>query len=106
MEFAEALSSWIEESIQRSFQNASCYSIIGDECTDITAVEELSLFCHWEENGSPMEYMYFLDIIHLKKADAEGIYSALTNCLKQIHLQVSRIVGMGFDGVSTFLGSK
>ena len=32
---------------------ASYYSIVGDESTDIATVEELSVFCHWEENDDP-----------------------------------------------------
>ena len=35
-----------------------------------------------------------------------SIYSVLIDCLKQTQLQVSRIVGMGFAGVSTISGSK
>lgn len=48
---------------------------MADECTDITTIEELSVFCHWEEGGIPIEC--FLDILPLKKADAESISSAL-----------------------------
>ena len=64
--------------------------------TDIMAVEELSVFCHWEEDGTPVEC--FLDIVPLKKADAESIYLALVKGIKGKNLQVGNIVGMGFDG--------
>ena len=37
-----------------------------------------------------------------EKADAESIYFALVECLKKKQLEVSRIIGMGFDGASTF----
>ena len=46
------------------------------------------------------------DIINVKKDDAKSIYCALVYCLKQRQLQVSRIVGMDFDGGSTFSGCK
>ena len=49
----------------------SVFSIITDECTDITAMEELSVFCCWEEDSIPVKC--FLDIEALKKADA-GAY--------------------------------
>ena len=64
----------------------------------------MSVFCRWEEEGSPEEH--FLEIVHLKQANAESIYSALVECLKEKNLQVSKIVGMGFDGASTFSGKK
>ena len=75
---------------------------MADECTDITEVEELSVFCHWEEDGTPVEC--FLDIVPLKRADAESIYLALVKCIKDKHLQVGNIVGMGFDGAASFSG--
>ena len=100
----QALGTWVEESTLKRLQRASYYSIMADECTDITTVEELSVFCRWEEDGLPVEH--FLEIIHLRKADAESIHSALIECLKQKNLQVKRMVGMGFDGASTFSGKK
>ena len=63
----------------------------------------MSVFCHWEEKGIPEEH--FLEIIHLHQANAESIYSALVECLKK-KLQISKIVGMGFDGASTFSGKR
>ena len=41
-----------------------------------------------------------------EKADAESIYFALVKCLKEKQLEVSRSIGMGFDGTSTFSGKK
>ena len=39
---------------------------MADECTDISTIEELSVFCRWEENGTPTEC--FLDLLPLTKA--------------------------------------
>ena len=102
VEFIESLGTWVEESILKRLQKAAMYSLIADECTDIANVEELSVFCRWEEGGVPVEC--FLEIIPLKKADAETIYSTLIECLKKKNLQVGRIVGLGFDGAATFSG--
>ena len=52
-------------------------SVIADACTDITAV---SVFCHWEEDGSSVEC--FMDIVPLKKTDAGSVYLALVKCIK------------------------
>ena len=67
-------------------------------------MEELSVFCHWEEDGTPVEC--FWDIVPLKKADAESIYLALVKCIKDKNLQVGNIVGMGFYGAAIFSGKK
>ena len=103
-EFIESLGTWVEEAILKRLQKAAMYSLVADECTDIANVEELSVFCRWEEGGVPVEY--FLEVISLKKADAETIYSTLIECLKKKNLQVGRIVGLGFDGAATFSGRR
>ena len=77
---------------------------MADECTDTMAVEELSVFCYWEEDGASVKCI--LDIVSLKKADAESISLALAKCIKDKHLHVGNIVGMGFDGAATFPGKK
>ena len=104
VEFIEALGTWVQESILRRIQEAPVYSIMADECTDITTIEELSIFCRWVENGTPVEC--FLEILPLKSADAATIYASIVQCLKERNLQVSKIVGMGFDGAATFSGGK
>ena len=104
VEFVEVIGTWVEESLLKRIQRAPYYSIMADECVDITTVEELSVFCRWEEEGLPVEH--FLEIVHLQKADAGSIYSALIECLKQKNLKVGNIVGMGFDGANTFSGRK
>ena len=92
VEFLEALGTWVEEALLKRLQQASYYSIMADECTDISTVEEMSVFCRWEENGIPEER--FLEIIHLRQANAESIYSALVECLKEKKLHISKIVRM------------
>ena len=104
MEFMEALGTWVEEFLLKRLHQASCFSIMADECTDVATIEEMSVFCCWEEEGSPEEH--FLEIVHVKQANAESIYSALVECWKEKNLQVSKIVGMGFNGASIFSGKK
>ena len=98
IDFVEALGTWVEESILKRIQRASHYSIMADECTDTASLEEMSVFCRWEENGVPVEH--FLEIIHLKKADAESIFSALVDCLKEKN---PKLLGWGLMGQLHFL---
>ena len=104
VEFIQALGTWTEESLLKKLQKVPFFSIMGDECTDVSVIEELSIFCRWEENGVAVES--FLEIIPLKRTNAETIYTAITNCLKSKGLQVSNIIGLGFDGAATFSGKK
>ena len=103
-DFIEALGLWIEESQLRRLHEAPFYSVIADECTDITTIEEISLCFRWEENGEPVEH--FFDTIRLKKADAASIYNTLTDWFKQKGIQLTKLVGIGFDGAATFSGTR
>ena len=42
----------------------------------------------------------------MKRTDAESIYSALVECLKSNNIQLSNLIGMGFNGAATFSGKK
>ena len=67
--FIEAISVWVEESLLCRLQQAPCYTLMADECTDVATLEEMSIFCRWVENGFPVEY--FIDIVPLKSTKAE-----------------------------------
>ena len=71
------------------------------ECTDITTetIEQLSI---WVESGVLVED--FLGIVPLKRAVAATIHSTLVQFLAEKEIKLSKLVGMGFDGVATFSG--
>ena len=77
---------------------------MADECTDVTTIEELTICCHWVESGVPEEH--FIEILPLKKANAESIYSALVEYSRKKNIQLGRHRGMGFDGAATFSDEK
>ena len=67
---------------------------MADECTDVTTIEDLTICCHWVESGVPEEH--FIEILSLKKANAENIYSALVKYCRKKNIQLGRLIGMGF----------
>ena len=77
---------------------------MADECTDVTTIEELTTCCCWVESSVPEEH--FIEILPLKKANAESIYSALVEYCREKNIQLGRLIGMGFDGAATFSGDK
>ena len=77
---------------------------MADECTDVTTIEELTICCHWVESGVPEEH--FIEILPLKKANAESICSALVEHCREKNIQLGRLIGMRFDGTATFSGDK
>ena len=80
------------------------FSIMADECTNVTTIEELTICCRWVESGVPEEH--FIEILSLKKANAESIYSALVEYCREKNILLGRLIGMRFDGAATFSGDK
>ena len=54
IDFIEAIGQWVEESLLKRLHQARYFSLMADECTDISTVEELSVFCRWVEDGQPV----------------------------------------------------
>ena len=105
VEFVNALGTWVEESLLKRLHKAHFFfSIMADECTDVTTIEELTICCHWVESGVPEEH--FIEILPLKKANAESIYSASVEYCREKNIPLGRLIGMGFDGAATFSGDK
>ena len=77
---------------------------MADECVDAASIEELYVYCRRVKNGVPVEH--FMEILPLKKTDAKSIYSVLLDWIKNSNMQLSKLVGMGFDGAAAFAGKK
>ena len=63
------------------------------------AIEELSTFYRWTEDGIPVEH--FIEIVPVKRAGAESIHFALVECLMEKSMPLNKLIGMGFDGATT-----
>ena len=50
----------------RGFIKHPFFSIMTDECTDVTTIEELTICCRWEESGVPEEH--FIEILTLDES--------------------------------------
>ena len=95
VEFIEVVA---EENLLKRVHQVSNFSIMADECTDVTSIEELSIFCPFVEDGQPVEHV--LEIVPLKATDANTPYQVHK---RQAH-KISKLVGMGFDEATTFSG--
>ena len=72
----QALGKWVRI-VDGPCQAVQIYSIMEDKCIDVSTLEENSIYCRWVENGMPVEY--FIDILTIKKANAETITEL--NCM-------------------------
>ena len=90
-------------SLIKRLHKAPFFSIMADECTDVTTIEELTFWSlGWVESGVP----HLIEILPVKKANAESIYSALVEYCREKNIQLGRLIRMGFDGAATCSGDK
>ena len=99
----EAIDTWLERRLLESLKSSSFFSIMADECKDISTQEELSICCRWLVNGCPEEH--FLTVLHVKSTDAKEITHALTTYISDKELEYTKLVGQGYDGASPFSGA-
>ena len=85
-----------------SLKNSPYFSILADECEDISTQEELSICCRWIVNGKPEEH--FMTILHVLACDAKTITDKLESFLTTNSLDYRKLVGQGYDGAAVFSG--
>ena len=70
-EMIEAISKWIAAKLNESLKSSSFFSILADECEDVSTQEELSICCRWVVNGHAEEH--FMTILHITSLTAEAL---------------------------------
>ena len=81
------------------------YGIICDETSDISRTEQLSLVITYiDSKGQKRES--FVDFIEAESTCGEDLFELIVGGLKKLGLDVTRIVGMGFDGASNMSGKS
>ena len=88
----------------RGLKASPFFSILDDECQDVSTQEELSICFRWIVNGCPEEH--FMTILHVKSTDADTITKAITSYLQEKNLNCRKLLGQGYDGAATFSGCR
>ena len=99
-----AIDSWIDSNLVISLQVSQFFTIMADECEDISTQEELSICCRWVIDGHAEEH--FMTILHIKSLDAESITTAITTYVESKGFSFRKLIGQGYDGASPFSGKN
>ena len=62
-----AIDEWLDQRLVQSLKSSPFFSLLADECEDVSTQEELSICCRWLVDGKPEEH--FLSILHIKALD-------------------------------------
>ena len=77
--------------------------VISDETSDISRNEQISLVISYiDSSGQKRES--FLGFIQTDKTDGETLFKLMTDEMLNLGLDLSGVVGLGFDGASNMSG--
>ena len=96
----EAIDIWIERRLMSSLKSSPFFSLLADECQDVSTQEEFSICCRWVVDGHSEEH--FMTILHIRSLDAETLASAITSYMESQGLKIKRLIGQGYDGAAPF----
>ena len=82
----EAIDTWIERRLMSSLKSSPFFSLLADECQDVSTPEELSICCRWVVDGHFEEH--FMTILHIRSLDSETLARAITSYVESQGLNI------------------
>ena len=105
-EIVEICGRLLQRDVVQAANSSTAFSILADETADISGKEQLSLAVRYMETNSatPRIHEEFLGYAHLHQVTAEAIACAILDSCLEIGLDMSKLVGQGYDGCSAMAG--
>ena len=91
--------------IAESLQSTSFFTVMADETTDISNVEQVVICLRWVNEKFEVEEE-FVGLYNVASTGAENIYSVITDVLLRLNLAISKVRGQCYDGAATMSGKK
>ena len=91
--------------IAGSLQSASFFTVMVDETTDASNVEQIVVCLRWVSEKFEVQEE-FVGLYEVASTGAEIIYAAITDVLLRLNLAVSKVRGQCYDGAATMSGAK
>ena len=104
-EMLQIMSHIVLKNILDDIRNSPFLSVMVDETTDKSNVEQLTLVIRWVSNDLSVSEE-FLGMYSLSAADAKSIVSVLLDALLRFQIPLSKVRGQCYDGCSTMAGAK
>ncbi len=91
--------------IAGSLQSASFFTVMVDETTDVSNVEQVEICVRWVNEKFEVQEE-FVGLYEVASTGADIIYTAITDVLLRLNLALSRVRGQCYDGAATMSGAK
>ena len=102
-EIVEICGRLLQCDVVHAANNSAAFSILADETADVSGKEQLSLAVSYMETNSATPCIHE-EFVHIHQVTAEAIASAILESCLEIGLDMSKLVGQGYDGCSAIAG--
>ena len=86
-----------------SLQSASFFTVMADETTDLSNIEQAVVCLRWVSEKFEVEEE-FVGLYEVESTGAEVIYGVITDVLLRLNLSISKVRGQCYDGAATMSG--
>lgn len=94
----------ILKQIISKFIAAKCFTVLADETTNISRIEQFSLCVRYFEFSSMKMREDFLMFVSVTDVTCMGLANTLLNTLDKLGINLKYLRGQGFDGAATMSG--
>ena len=95
----------ILKKVCKNIQDSGCYSIMADECTDISNQEQFTI-CIRSVGEDLQDHEDFIGLYEVAGIDADCLVQAIKDTLLRINVPLSQCRGQCYDGASNMRGSR
>lgn len=107
-EFIRICGSIIKKNIVQSITESGMFSILADETTDVSRIEQMTLCIRYidlNKNGEHVVKEDFLGFVPVKILTGKGLSVLILETLRDLGINCSMMVGQGYDGAAAMSGS-
>jgi len=97
----------VRDCILDDVRSAKFFSVMADECTDVSTVEQMSICLRFVDESNPRQPEVreeFVGFIELESTTADCITKEILKFLGLCSLDISNLRGQGYDGASAMAG--
>ena len=96
----------ITRGIANDIQKAKFFTIMIDECTDISNHEQLVICIRWVQRDNLDVHEDFIGLYHIDDTSANTLVATIKDCLLRMNLNINRCRGQCYDGAAAMAGSR
>lgn len=86
-------------------EGAKYYALIGDETTDVSRTQQMSICLRWIDSSFSV-HEDFVGMYEVHKADSQQLSRILLDVIMRFGLSVKNLRGQGYDGAAVMSGSN